>query len=36
MRFDYRGMGDSEGEARTFESVQDDIRIAIDTFFQSY
>lgn len=33
MRFDYRGMGDSDGIARTFESVQDDIRAAIDTFF---
>lgn len=33
MRFDYRGMGDSEGEARTFEEVQDDIRHALDRFF---
>jgi exosortase A-associated hydrolase 1 len=32
MRFDYRGMGDSEGEARTFESVNDDLGCAIDTF----
>ncbi|WP_088709714.1 hydrolase 1, exosortase A system-associated, partial [Noviherbaspirillum denitrificans] len=32
MRFDYRGMGDSDGEARTFETVQDDIRHAIDCF----
>jgi uncharacterized protein len=32
MRFDYRGMGDSEGEARTFEAVQDDIRVALDRF----
>lgn len=32
MRFDYRGMGDSGGEARTFESVDDDLRCAIDAF----
>lgn len=30
LRFDYRGMGDSEGEPRTFESVDDDIRAAVD------
>lgn len=34
MRFDYRGMGDSHGEARTFESVQDDIRHALDRFME--
>jgi len=33
LRFDYRGMGDSGGEARTFERVNDDIRSAIDRFF---
>ena len=33
MRFDYRGMGDSEGEMRDFESVEDDLRAAIDAFF---
>lgn len=33
MRFDYRGMGDGEGDARTFEAVDDDIRHAIDRFF---
>ena len=33
MRFDYRGMGDSEGEPRTFEDVGDDIGAAIDRFF---
>ncbi|MGI4842919.1 MAG: hydrolase 1, exosortase A system-associated [Janthinobacterium lividum] len=33
MRFDYRGMGDSEGEARSFETVGDDLRAAIDAFF---
>lgn len=35
MRFDYRGMGDSEGAMRSFESVSDDIRTAIDQFFAS-
>lgn len=29
MRFDYRGMGDSEGQPRTFESVDADITCAI-------
>jgi exosortase A-associated hydrolase 1 len=32
MRFDYRGMGDSEGELRDFEAVQDDLRAALDFF----
>ncbi len=32
FRFDYRGMGDSEGEMRYFESIDDDIRAAIDAF----
>jgi len=32
LRFDYRGMGDSGGDARTFERVSDDIRCAIDRF----
>jgi uncharacterized protein len=32
MRFDYRGMGDSEGDMRNFESVDEDIRSAIDRF----
>lgn len=32
MRFDYRGMGDSEGDARTFESVDEDLGAAIDHF----
>jgi exosortase A-associated hydrolase 1 len=30
LRFDYRGMGDSDGPLRTFEHVDDDIRAAID------
>lgn len=35
LRFDYRGMGDSDGEIRTFERVDADIRCAIDRFFAS-
>lgn len=34
MRFDYRGMGDALGEMRTFESVDDDLRAAIDAFLR--
>ncbi|MBI5430587.1 MAG: hydrolase 1, exosortase A system-associated [Nitrosomonadales bacterium] len=34
LRFDYRGMGDSEGEMRNFEVVDDDIRAAVDSFFR--
>jgi exosortase A-associated hydrolase 1 len=30
LRFDYRGMGDSDGEMRSFESVASDVRAAID------
>lgn len=30
LRFDYRGMGDSTGDARDFEAVTPDIRAAID------
>jgi exosortase A-associated hydrolase 1 len=32
MRFDYRGMGDSEGTLRDFEDVGADLRAAIDCF----
>lgn len=32
FRFDYRGMGDSEGEPRNFEYINEDIRAAIDQF----
>lgn len=32
LRFDYRGMGDSEGEARDFEQVGEDLRAALDCF----
>jgi exosortase A-associated hydrolase 1 len=35
LRFDYRGMGDSNGEVRTFERAGADIRCAIDRFFAS-
>lgn len=34
MRFDYRGMGDSEGDMRNFEAVDNDIRAAIDTLLK--
>lgn len=33
LRFDYRGMGDSEGELRGFDDVNEDLRAAIDRFF---
>jgi len=33
MRFDYRGMGDSEGDVRDFAGVDADLRAAIDRFF---
>jgi exosortase A-associated hydrolase 1 len=32
MRFDYRGMGDSEGERRDFSMVDADLRAAVDAF----
>jgi exosortase A-associated hydrolase 1 len=32
LRFDYRGMGDSEGEPRDFTAIEADIRAAIDHF----
>lgn len=31
LRFDYRGMGDSEGEPRNFETIEADLRAAIAT-----
>jgi len=34
MRFDYRGMGDSTGEMRAFDDINDDIGAAIDEFFR--
>jgi uncharacterized protein len=33
LRFDYRGMGDSGGEAQDFEGVSDDIAAALNAFF---
>ena len=35
MRFDYRGMGDSEGEPRSFDSIDDDLNAAAEHFFAS-
>jgi uncharacterized protein len=32
LRFDYRGMGDSDGEVHTFETCGDDIRATIEAF----
>lgn len=32
MRFDYRGMGDSEGDRRSFEAIEADLSAAIDAF----
>ncbi len=30
LRFDYRGMGDSEGEPRSFDAIDEDLRSAVD------
>jgi uncharacterized protein len=35
LRFDYRGMGDSDGEARNFEAVNSDIQAAIDAMMSA-
>ena len=35
MRFDVRGMGDSEGQPRRFDQLDQDIRAAIDCFLAS-
>ena len=35
LRFDYRGMGDSTGELRTFEDVNDDVAAAINALYQT-
>lgn len=32
MRFDFRGMGDSTGDLRDFEAINEDIKAAIDAF----
>lgn len=34
MRFDYRGMGDSDGAIQTFEHIAADLRCATDIFFE--
>jgi uncharacterized protein len=34
MRFDYRGMGDSSGDMRTFEDVEEDVQCALEVFLQ--
>lgn len=34
LRFDYRGMGDGEGEARDFTAIDADIHAALDAFQQ--
>lgn len=34
LRFDYRGMGDAEGEFAGFEAVDTEIRLAIDVFLR--
>ncbi len=35
MRFDVRGMGDSEGQPRRYDQIDDDIRAAIECFMAS-
>ncbi|HEX9172934.1 MAG TPA: hydrolase 1, exosortase A system-associated [Telluria sp.] len=35
LRFDYRGMGDSEGAARTFEDTGGDLQAAVEHFFSA-
>jgi uncharacterized protein len=35
LRFDHRGMGDSAGDSRSFEELQDDISVAIDALFHA-
>jgi exosortase A-associated hydrolase 1 len=34
MRFDHRGIGDSSGHQHAFDDIQEDIKAAIDCFFQ--
>lgn len=36
LRFDYRGMGDSSGDARTFEDIAPDLRAAIDALLAAH
>ncbi|MBC3765776.1 hydrolase 1, exosortase A system-associated [Neptunicella marina] len=35
IRFDVRGMGDSEGDKQTFDNLDDDIHAAINSFFNA-
>lgn len=35
FRFDYRGMGDSEGTERTFDQIDADLRVAVDAFMRT-
>lgn len=35
LRFDHRGIGDSSGEPRNFQTLSDDIECAIDAFLES-
>ena len=35
MRFDYRGMGDSDGDFRGFQHVENDFKAAINTFIEA-
>ncbi len=35
MRFDHRGIGDSEGDERGFEHIDDDLDAALDAFFDA-
>ena len=35
LRFDYRGMGDSEGVARAFDEIGEDLKAAVDCMFSA-
>jgi len=35
LRFDYRGMGDSQGSVRSFSNVDADIQAAVDIFYKN-
>ena len=35
MRFDYRGMGDSQGKKQPFDQICDDIKAACDSLIQT-
>lgn len=36
LRFDYRGMGDSDGDIRDFEQIHDDLTVAVTSMKQQY